>query len=121
MIAQSLNTALKIPEAKEWYEYIFDPTEFSSYWKFVPFQTVDITAIIGTGNNTLNILERELETQNISDIRNDFTSIFNYIASLSDIFQNLSKLSIYQELELKTYIQNTITPSLNRIKNNLQR
>lgn len=121
LIAQSLNTAQKFTEAKEWYEYIFDPTEISRYWKFLPFVAVDIPAIIATGNNALNILESQLGTQNqnLSTIRNDFTAIFNYIESLTDVFRNLRKLSIDQELEVKTYFQNTITLSLTRIENNL--
>ncbi|MEO1433294.1 MAG: hemopexin repeat-containing protein, partial [Cyanobacteria bacterium J06633_8] len=119
LLAQSLNTAQKFEEAKEWYEYIFDPTEVSRYWKFLPFQAVDIPAIIATGNNSLNILESELGTQNISVIRNEFTAIFNYIASLTDVFRNLRKLSDNQETQLKTDFQDTITPSLKRIEDNL--
>ncbi|MEM9218659.1 MAG: hemopexin repeat-containing protein [Cyanobacteria bacterium P01_F01_bin.150] len=46
LIAQSLNTAQKFEKAKQWYEYIFDPTESDDYWKFLPFRAVDIDALI---------------------------------------------------------------------------
>ena len=49
-IAQSLKTGQKFEEAKTWYEYIFDPTEVSNYWKFLPFLAVDIQAIITSGD-----------------------------------------------------------------------
>ncbi len=38
LIAQSLNTAQKFEEAKEWYEYIFDPTNKTATWQFIPLQ-----------------------------------------------------------------------------------
>lgn len=46
LIAQALNTGQKFEEAKQWYEYIFDPTEFdptepAPYWRFLPFQARD--------------------------------------------------------------------------------
>ena len=46
LIAQALNTAQKFEAAKRWYEYIFDPTEREDYWKFLPFLTVDVDALM---------------------------------------------------------------------------
>ncbi|UII27014.1 hemopexin repeat-containing protein [Fulvivirga maritima] len=46
LIAQSLNTDQKFEEAKEWYEHIYDPTAAQYFWKFLPFQSVDIDALI---------------------------------------------------------------------------
>ncbi len=42
LIAQSLNANQKFEEAKQWYEYIFDPTDAQNYWQFLPFHTKDI-------------------------------------------------------------------------------
>ena len=39
LIAQSLNNAQKFEEAKEWYEYVFDPTAIKNLWKFMPFSS----------------------------------------------------------------------------------
>lgn len=46
LIAQSLNTQQKFAEAKQWFEYIFDPTDAYEYWQFLPFLSVDIEALI---------------------------------------------------------------------------
>ncbi|NEO90758.1 MAG: hypothetical protein F6K56_11100, partial [Moorea sp. SIO3G5] len=46
LIAQSMNTQQKFAEAKKWFEYIFDPTDEVEYWKFLPFLSVDIEALI---------------------------------------------------------------------------
>ncbi|NER88851.1 hemopexin repeat-containing protein [Moorena sp. SIO3A2] len=46
LIAQSLNTQQKFEEAKKWFEFIFDPTDEVEYWKFLPFLSVDIEALI---------------------------------------------------------------------------
>ncbi|MGB3640371.1 MAG: neuraminidase-like domain-containing protein, partial [Rivularia sp. (in: cyanobacteria)] len=119
LIAQSLNTAQKFEEAKEWYEYIFDPTEISRYWKFLPFAAVDIQAIIAIGNNALNSLPNQ-SGENVTSLRNDFNVIFNYIEPLTDVFRNLRKLSTNQETQVKEYFQTTITSSLERIENNLK-
>ena len=119
LIAQSLNTAQKFEEAKEWYEYIFDPTEISRYWKFLPFGAVDIQAIIAIGNNALNSLPNQ-SGENVTSLRNDFNVIFNYIEPLTDVFRNLRKLSTNQETQVKEYFHTTITSSLERIENNLK-
>lgn len=42
LIAQALNTAQKFDEAKEWYEFIFDPTKGNKVWRFLPFDDEDI-------------------------------------------------------------------------------
>jgi hypothetical protein len=44
LIAQSLNTSQKFEAAKQWYEYIFDPTEKTSWWRFLPFLSADSPA-----------------------------------------------------------------------------
>ena len=57
LIAQTLNTDQQFEYAKEWYEYIFDPTEVSDYWKFLPFLAVDPDALIATLGNDLDAFE----------------------------------------------------------------
>ncbi len=46
LIAMSLNTDQKFEKAKEWFEHIYDPTAAKYFWKFLPFQAVDIDALI---------------------------------------------------------------------------
>jgi hypothetical protein len=46
LIAQALNDAQRFDEAKRWYEYVFDPTQRERYWRFLPFVTVDVDALV---------------------------------------------------------------------------
>jgi Tc toxin complex TcA C-terminal TcB-binding domain/Neuraminidase-like domain/Hemopexin len=45
LIAQALNTAQRFEDAKRWYEYVFDPTDPESYWRFLPFVTADLAGL----------------------------------------------------------------------------
>ncbi|BCB78171.1 hypothetical protein Pflav_045810 [Phytohabitans flavus] len=45
LIAQALNGAQRFEDAKRWYEYVFDPTNPDSYWRFLPFLVVDLDAL----------------------------------------------------------------------------
>ena len=57
LIAQTLNTDQQFEDAKEWYEYIFDPTEISDYWKFLPFLAVDPDALMASLSNDIDAFE----------------------------------------------------------------
>ncbi|NEQ35259.1 MAG: hypothetical protein F6K40_02635 [Okeania sp. SIO3I5] len=57
LIAQTLNADQKFEYAKQWYEYIFDPTEISDYWKFLPFLAVDPDALMSTLGNDLDAFD----------------------------------------------------------------
>ena len=46
LIAQALNDAQRFEDARRWYEYVFDPTEPSAYWRFLPFLAVDVDALV---------------------------------------------------------------------------
>ncbi|NMO53404.1 hypothetical protein HH310_19715 [Actinoplanes sp. TBRC 11911] len=45
LIAQALNAAQRFEDAKRWYEYVFDPTHPSSYWRYLPFLAIDLAAL----------------------------------------------------------------------------
>ncbi|WP_159079121.1 hemopexin repeat-containing protein [Plantactinospora sp. BC1] len=45
LIAQALNGAQRFADARRWYEYVFDPTNPDSYWRFLPFLTADLRAL----------------------------------------------------------------------------
>ncbi|MGD1804800.1 hemopexin repeat-containing protein [Dapis sp. BLCC M126] len=57
LIAQTLNTDQQFEYAKEWYEYIFDPTEVMDYWKFLPFLAADPDALMGSLGGDLEAFE----------------------------------------------------------------
>ncbi len=63
LIAQTFNTEQKFEEAKTWYEYVYDPTETKSYWKFLPFLGVDIKALVRAIE--AQILEHSLDASTI--------------------------------------------------------
>jgi hypothetical protein len=46
LIAQALNSAQRFEDARRWYEYVFDPTERTDYWRFVPFLAADVDALV---------------------------------------------------------------------------
>jgi hypothetical protein len=72
LIAQSLNTAQKFEQAKIWYEYIFDPTEIDAYWKFLPFLTVDIEALIAA----LEEKAGGINIASLTEVLSSYTSAF---------------------------------------------
>jgi hypothetical protein len=48
LIAQALNSAQRFEDARRWYEYVFDPTDPRSYWRFLPFLAFDPGALADT-------------------------------------------------------------------------
>ncbi|WP_414621865.1 neuraminidase-like domain-containing protein [Calothrix sp. CCY 0018] len=121
LIAQSLNTAQKFAEAKEWYEYIFDPTEITHYWKFLPFLAVDIQAIITSGRTTLAELKNPQNIGiNVATVENDFNNIFTRIEPLTDVFQHLRQLSEQQQDDYKNYF-NDLSLTLRNTQDNLRK
>jgi hypothetical protein len=45
LIAQALNSVQNYQDARTWYEYIFDPTQPRSYWRYLPFLAIDLAAL----------------------------------------------------------------------------
>jgi hypothetical protein len=45
LIAQALNNAQRFEYARQWYEYVFDPTNGDSCWRFLPFLSIDLGAL----------------------------------------------------------------------------
>ncbi|QQQ78159.1 hypothetical protein IOD16_06715 [Saccharothrix sp. 6-C] len=45
LIAQAFNDAQRFADARQWYEYVFDPTEPDRHWRFLPFLAVDLAAL----------------------------------------------------------------------------
>ena len=96
LIAQALNTAQKFEESKMWYEFIFNPTETTHYWKFMPFLAVDIQAITDTGNRSfdqLHELSPKADKSKILKIKDQLAPIFKAIKPFTEAFQGTEKLS----------------------------
>ncbi|NEO53217.1 MAG: hypothetical protein F6K54_09075 [Okeania sp. SIO3B5] len=90
LIAQTLNADQKFEEAKQWYEYIFDPTEASDYWKFLPFLAVDPDALMASLGNDLDDFEA-LEGD-VTNARTESEKLAKQLAPYQDVF--LGKISL---------------------------
>jgi hypothetical protein len=56
LIARALGDAQRFEDAKQWYEYVFDPTQRRRYWRFLPFLQVDIDALVAGCRADLAVL-----------------------------------------------------------------
>jgi hypothetical protein len=61
LIAQALNGAQRFGEAKQWYEYIFDPAHSRDRWRFLPFRAVDVGALVDACAQALGVLRGALD------------------------------------------------------------
>lgn len=86
LIAQTFNTDQKFEEAKTWYEYIYDPTEVSDYWKFLPFLAIDIEALMRS--ITAQLEDHNLEASAVEVEYNSTTK------TMADLLGRLSDISV---------------------------
>lgn len=98
LIAQSLYTAQRFEEAKRWFEFIYDPTDKSNYWKFLPFLSTDVQAIIDAGKNHLSALQAFISNANLIKKINQ---LFDKLLPFVPIFQGNSLPSTQQLETLK--------------------
>ncbi|MEP0925071.1 hemopexin repeat-containing protein [Leptolyngbya sp. ST-U4] len=97
LIAQTLNTNQQFEYAKQWYEYIFDPTETSDYWKFLPFLAADPNALISTLSNDLDAFDALTRTKNTDGDEHSHSTVIAARGALSSL---AAKLVFYQEVFL---------------------
>jgi hypothetical protein len=83
LIAQALNQNQKFPEAKTWYEFIYDPTNVTHYWNFLPFLAIDIQAMIHAGREALEQMRGQIDS---SSLESQLNPLFNQLAPLTDVF-----------------------------------
>ncbi|MEZ4712471.1 MAG: neuraminidase-like domain-containing protein [Caldilineaceae bacterium] len=111
LIAQALNTGQKFEEAKRWYEYIFDPTEIGDYWRFLPFLTVDVQALI---DSTLYYVQQLAEMEvDVRALATAFAAVFERLAPHAAAFQQTQELSQDDEDALKaalTQVKDALPP-----------
>ncbi len=63
LIAQTFNNLQNFESAKQWYEYVFDPTQLGEYWRFMPFLAVDAGALVDGLKTSINQLEEIKSSQ----------------------------------------------------------
>ncbi|OJJ19150.1 hypothetical protein BKI52_20260 [marine bacterium AO1-C] len=89
-IAMALNTDQKFEYAKEWYEYIFDPTETSNYWKFLPFLATDVSALLDSLEGNLEYFgsdgdQASSKLESFSELLVEFVPVFQGYTSLDNV------------------------------------
>lgn len=101
LIAQSLNNAQKFEEAKEWYEYIFDPTALKDLWKFYPFSPKAVNTIPDFEAQVRIFRNDPFDPHAIARLRQQAyqrTIVMNYIDNLLDwgdmLFRQYTRESI---------------------------
>ncbi|GII59256.1 hypothetical protein Pth03_76450 [Planotetraspora thailandica] len=91
LIAQALNAAQRFEDARRWYEYVFDPTERTRYWRFLPFLAVDVQALVDDCREDLRAL-------NDAQVSARLTPILDSVEALAPAFRQSRDLTT-DELE----------------------
>ncbi len=97
LIAQTLNTDQQFEYAKEWYEYIFDPTAVSDYWKFLPFLAVDPEALLTTLTNDLDAFETLTSADTVTTARTALTNLESVLAGYQKVFLGQEDWDTYED------------------------
>ncbi|MBD1584498.1 Tc toxin subunit A-related protein [Pseudoalteromonas sp. S16_S37] len=95
LIAQTLNANQKFEQAKQWFEYIFDPTESGDYWKFLPFLAADPDAIMASLLNDLEQLAL-ISNLNVSHILTYQQSLASRLAPYQAVFLGLKDKALFE-------------------------
>ncbi|MEM9003400.1 MAG: hemopexin repeat-containing protein [Cyanobacteria bacterium P01_F01_bin.86] len=96
LIAQTLNTDQQFEYAKQWYEYIFDPTETSDYWKFLPFLAADPDALMTTLGHDLDAFESLTTRATVATARQALTNLAAVLAPYQNIFLGKTNITLYE-------------------------
>ncbi|MEV6304895.1 hemopexin repeat-containing protein [Actinoplanes sp. NPDC051861] len=86
LIAQVLNSAQRFEEARRWFEYIFDPTERTHYWRFLPFLAVDVDALVVSCRG-------DLATPDGARARAAFEPVLQRLSGLAPAFHQIRDLT----------------------------
>lgn len=86
LLAQCLGSAQKFGDAKRWFEYIYDPTGGAHYWKYLPFLTDDIQALIESAAALLEDIKGNMPT----NFEPDLQGLLSKLTPLVPVFQGMS-------------------------------
>jgi len=101
LIAQSLNTDQKFEEAKKWFEHIYDPTAARYFWKFMPFQAVDVDALIAPLDELL------LKTSVVKPGEPEFIEVVDFLKAFNGEIKGMTDQTVVAQklLELDELIK----------------
>ncbi len=101
LIAQSLNTGQRFEEAREWYEYVFDPTEAPDLWKFLPFLAADVEQLAKRVDDRLVRLKQD--KVDISSVESRLKAIVAALLPMDRAFQGERVLTKAELATLQSY------------------
>jgi hypothetical protein len=90
LIAQALNDAQRFADARQWYEYVFDPTDPGRYWRFLPFLAVDLAALADRCRSDMAELAARLTAAGFDDpagLADELTKVLADLARLTPAFR----------------------------------
>ncbi|WP_394618318.1 neuraminidase-like domain-containing protein [Lentzea sp. JNUCC 0626] len=90
LIAQALNSAQRFADARQWYEYVFDPTETDRYWRFLPFLAVDLAALAERCHHDMEELAERLTAAGFDQpagLSTELTKVLADLAVLAPAFR----------------------------------
>ncbi len=101
LIAQSLNVGQRFEEAREWYEYVFDPTEAPDLWKFLPFLAADVEQLAKRVADRLTRLKQG--KVDISSVETELKAIVAALLPMDKAFQGERVLTKDELAKLQSY------------------
>ncbi|MFI6738543.1 hemopexin repeat-containing protein [Nonomuraea sp. NPDC050451] len=120
LIAGALNEAQRFDEARRWYEYVFDPTQPTRYWRFLPFLAADLRALAGSCRADLRELaERGVD---VTTLTARFGPVLDALGTLAPAFLHGGRLTDAEEAAL-TGLERALRPvedALNAVQNQPQ-
>ncbi|GIE94609.1 hemopexin repeat-containing protein [Paractinoplanes rishiriensis] len=93
LIAQALNDAQRFADARRWYEYVFDPTERTDYWRFLPFLAVDVDALVAGCRGDLDDLGDDA-------VRELMEPVLRMVAAMAPAFHQARELTAAEQSDL---------------------
>ncbi|GAA0994539.1 hypothetical protein GCM10009555_087220 [Acrocarpospora macrocephala] len=97
LIAQALNAAQRFEDARQWYEYVFDPTEQDRYWRFLPFLAVDVRALVAACRADLEALGGQA-----ASVAGVLTEVLNEVEAVAPAFEQARPLTSQEATMLAT-------------------
>ncbi|MBP2329129.1 hypothetical protein JOF56_009514 [Kibdelosporangium banguiense] len=121
LIAQALNKAQRFEAARQWYEAVFDPTETTSYWRFLPFLAVDPEALADGCLDDLKALERSADSKTLGkahlaaeDMRGLVNPLLAKAGRLVGVFRRYSRLDDDLAADLAALASSTVHTEIER-------
>ncbi|MEV4316133.1 hemopexin repeat-containing protein [Actinocrispum sp. NPDC049592] len=131
LIAQTLNDAQRFADARQWYEYVFDPTEPDRYWKFLPFLAVDLAALADRCRRDLTDLTARLADASYAmpaGLSDGLNAVLNGLTQLTPAFREnrplteaeLAVLDSLSATGLNTLLTDAVTAAQAQITNRIR-